>query len=170
MTLEETFKKIVLNTEIHEILMDAVEGKILRKSPYTDFVKFQIDECTKHGVSLLDEGFQVGEAWNGDIIKAPILFLGPRPRYEFDEILPRYHAEKRKLIMPSNTKTETEITLERAILFFKNRIQKSPGNWKPLNISLRNGEIKAIPYWTMIANNTEILLPDKVQAKDMKMI
>ncbi len=61
-TLDDVIQEIVYNKDIHDLLLkpDATQ-------PYGDIVQFQIDECTDNGTSIEEEGFQIGEPFDGDI-------------------------------------------------------------------------------------------------------
>ncbi len=61
-TLDEVIKEIVFNKDVHNLLL-----KPNPAHPYGDIMQFQINECIDNGTSIEEEGFQIGEPFDGDI-------------------------------------------------------------------------------------------------------
>ncbi len=185
-TLDDVIREVVFNGDVHQLLLksDATQ-------PYGDIVQFQMDECTDNGTSIEEEGFQIGEPFDGDIENAPILFLSSNPAFNFDEVSPRYFLASSKIFMPAHIDTakkadfsageysleeikkkltvpQKEMTFEEVKEFFKTRIQNSPArnkNDQTLRIPLKDGGTVAVSYWGCVRNNTEFLLPPALTAK-----
>ena len=62
MTLDEVIRDVVYNNDIQALLK-----KPDLKLPYGEITQFQIDECEENDTSIEDEGFQIGEPFDGDI-------------------------------------------------------------------------------------------------------
>lgn len=185
-TLDEVIKEIVFNKDVHNLLL-----KPNPAHPYGDIMQFQINECIDNGTSIEEEGFQIGEPFDGDIEHAPILFLSSNPAFNFDEVSPRYFPASGKIFMPAHIDTakkaefsageyslekikkkltvpQKEMTFEEVKEFFKTRIQTSPArnkNDQTLRIPLKDGGTVAVSYWGCVRNNTEFLLPPALTAK-----
>ena len=179
-TLDTIIKEIVYNKDVHNLLLrpDATH-------PYGEIVQFQIDECKDNGTTIEEEGFQIGEPFDGDIEHAPILFLSSNPAFNFDEVSPRYFPASGKIFMPEHfdenkkvkisdgeysleelkkklTVPQKEMTFEEIKDFFTTRIQKSPARSdkdQTLRIPIKDGGTALVKYWGCVRNNTEFLLP-----------
>ena len=186
MTLDQVISDIVYNRDVQKLLMQPD-----LKQPYGEVTQFQIDECEDNDTSISNEGFQIGEPFDGDIENAPVLFLSSNPAFNFDEVSPRYFADG-KVFMPehiSATKREKfsdaskeysfdeirkrfiepqkEMSFDEIKTFLKTRIQTSPARNdkdQTLRIPLRDGGTIGVPYWTCVRNNTELLLPSDLTA------
>ena len=96
--LDDVIREIIYNLEIHDLMVN----------PYRDIVQFQGNECegmtrTRTGRTVIEkEGFQIGEPFDGDIEKAPVLFLSSNPAFNFDEVSPRYFPSFSKIFMPEH--------------------------------------------------------------------
>lgn len=163
--LDSIIQEIIYNKDVHNLLLNP---KLAH--PYRSIVQFQINECNGKGISINEEGFQIGEPFNGDIKQAPILFLSSNPAFNFDEVSPRFFPNSGKLFVPEHIengskKGKKEIkpdSYDSCIKkFFLSRIQKII-NGRSLHIPLKNGKTKAVPYWGCVRENTKYLLPDKI--------
>lgn len=178
--LDTIIKEIVCNKDVHDLLLKPDVAH-----PYREIVQFQIDECTDNGTTIEEEGFQIGEPFDGDIENAPILFLSSNPAFNFDEVSPRYFPASGKIFMPAHIDTakkaeysageysleeikkkltvpQKEMTFEEIKDFFTTRIQTSQvrkENAETLYIPLKDGGTFAVHYWGCVRNNTELLLP-----------
>lgn len=183
-TLDDVIHNVVYNDDIQALL----------KNPdlthqYNEITQFQNNECDYNDTSIKEEGFQIGEPFDGDIENAPILFLSSNPAFNFDEVSPRYFPDSGKVFMPEHitqnaraiaggnylfdevkkifTEPKREMSFDEIKNFFKKRIQTSPAknaNDRTLRIPLKEGGLVAVPYWGTIRNNTEILLPPALKA------
>ena len=151
-TLYSIIQEIIYNKDVHDLLLNPNLAH-----PYRSIVQFSINE----------EGFQIGEPFNGDIEQAPILFLSSNPAFNFDEVSPRFFPNSGKLFVPEHIedgskKGKKEIkpdSYDSYIKpFFLSRIHKII-NGQSLHIPLKNGKTKAVPYWGCVRNNTKTLLP-----------
>jgi hypothetical protein len=75
--LIKLFKRIVTCDHIKN-------GWIQPKHPCNKIISFQREQVA--GLDI--ENFQIPEPWSGDIINAPILFVGPNPSYAQEEYYP----------------------------------------------------------------------------------
>ncbi|MBR2207781.1 MAG: hypothetical protein IJ859_03135 [Synergistaceae bacterium] len=190
MTLDEVMRDIVYNKDIQTLLK-----KPDLKQPYGEIAQFQIDECEDNDTSIEDEGFQIGEPFDGDIENAPVLFLSSNPAFNFDEVSPRYFHKSGKVFLPERidatrkakisdgeysldeiikmlTIPQKEFSFEEIKNFLKTRIQTSPARNnrdRTLRIPLRDGGTIGVPYWTCVRNNTELLLPSDLTASWTKL-
>ena len=96
MTLDQVISDIIYNRDVQKLLMQPD-----LKQPYGEVTQFQIDECEDNDTSINNEGFQIGEPFDGDIENAPVLFLSSNPAFNFDEVSPRYFADG-KVFMPEH--------------------------------------------------------------------
>ena len=99
-TLDTIIKEIISNKDVHNLLLRPVTTHT-----YGEIVQFQIDECTDNGTTIEEEGFQIGEPFDGDIEHALILFLNSNPAFNFDEVSPRYFPASGKIFMPAHIDT-----------------------------------------------------------------
>ena len=189
MTLDDIISDVVYNKDVHNLLT-----QLDLTQPYGKIVQFQIQECVKKGTSIDNEGFQIGEPFDGDIENAPILFLSSNPAFDFDEVSPRYFAASGKVFKPKHVSVTKRVKFSKEDLskeysfedvremftepqkemspddikdFLKTRIQTSPARNdedQTLRIPLRDGGTIAVPYWACVKNNTESLLPDDLLA------
>ena len=170
--LEQIIQDVACNQDILNLMTDCFRGVALRYSPLKDFVQFQINECQNNGTTLTQEGFQIGEPWNGDILNAPILFLSSNPAFNFFEASPRLHKDGSITIPAHGNNPEEYMKLESIQNFLRCRIQDSPENQNSpqvLNIPLINGNplgqnIDSVSYWGNVRNRTEGLLPANLTA------
>ena len=75
------------------------KGETLRRLTEAcwDFVDYQLnsgDVCASDAELFKREGFQIGSAWHGDILKAPVLFLSFNPGITQGCVFPRWHPDK----------------------------------------------------------------------------
>lgn len=185
MTLDDVIRDVVYNKDIQTLLK-----KPDLKHPYGEITQFQIDESEDNDTSINDEGFQIGEPFDGDIENAPVLFLSSNPAFNFDEVSPRYFHESGKVFFPERiditrkvkisegeysldeiikrlTIPQKEFSFEEIKKFLKTRIQTSPARNnrdRTLRIPLRDGGTIGVPYWTCVRNNTELLLPQDLKS------
>ena len=187
-TLDNLIREIVYNQDIHKLLVTPDTTK-----PYGDVVKFQVDECEDNGTSIKEEGFQIGEPFDGDIENAPVLFLSSNPAFNFDEVSPRYFPDSEKIFMPAYVDIikdnrvnipagdysfeevkskfsvpQKEISFDEIKKFLMTRIQTSPARNRrdeTLRIPLKDGGTVGVPYWTCVRNNTELLLPASLKGQ-----
>ena len=180
--LDDVIREIVFNEDVSQLLRTPNAAH-----SYNGVVQFQVDECKDNGTSIKDEGFQIGEPFDGDIENAPILFLSSNPAFNFDEVSPRYFPDSGKIFMPAHVDLsiqdrvnipagnylfeevkskfavpQKEMSFDEIKEFLKTRIQTSPARNKrdtTLCIPLKDGGTVGVPYWTCVRNNTELLLP-----------
>ncbi len=190
MTLDDIIRKVVYNKDVHDLLK-----QLDLTQPYGKIVQFQIDACIAKGTSIYNEGFQIGEPFDGDIENAPILFLSSNPAFNFDEVSPRYFTASGNVFKPEHvsitkqvkfsdfsykggysfndirkmfTEPEKAMSLDDIKKFLKIRIQNSPARNdadQTLRIPLKDGGTVEVPYWTCVKNNTELLLPIALKNK-----
>ena len=72
--LDDVIREIVFNDDVSQLLSTPNAAH-----SYDGVVQFQVDECEDNGTSIEDEGFQIGEPFDGDIENAPVLFLSSNP-------------------------------------------------------------------------------------------
>ena len=178
--LDDVIREVVFNDDVSQLLRTPNAAH-----PYDGVVKFQVDECEDNGTSIAQEGFQIGEPFDGDIENAPVLFLSSNPAFNFDEVSPRYFPDSGKIFKPEHidaqkqghisdgdysfaaiqnafTVPQREMSFDEIKEFLMTRIQTSPArndSDQALRIPLKDGGLVAVPYWGTVRNNTEKLLP-----------
>ena len=188
--LDQIIRNVVYNEDVRNLLK---LKQIDLTHPYGEIIKFQLDECNDNNTSIEQEGFQVGEPFDGDIEHAPVLFLSSNPAFNFDEVSPRYFADSGKVFNPEHISAmkrvkfsdpnreysfdeiremfiepNKEMSPDEIKTFLKTRIQNSPAlndQDQTLRIPLRDGGTKAVLYWRTVKNNTELLLPSALTDK-----
>ena len=184
-TLKEIVEEVTYNKDIHDLLTEALQGKPLSPHPYTELVQFQIDQLRKRynlpaqnidnndvKAYLKEEGFQVGEPWDGDIEHSAILMISSNPSFHWDEKSPRYHAESKRLVMPGDgdNNYDHDVSSEEMQNFLYNRIQEPLPDEDSDNMTLEiplRGRVpgnrrEPVRYWGAIRNRIEELLPQSL--------
>ena len=173
--LEEIIRDVAYNQDIKKLMIDYFKGTPLSQHPLRDFVQFQIDECIKKGSTLLKEGFQIGEPWNGDILNAPVLFLSSNPAFNFYEASPRFKLDTTGdyIFIPAHeNNTEEIIDADYIKNFLCYRIQCSPAYCpnNRLSIPLTNGNTNSVSYWDNVKSRIEEILPNSIRTKWQAMV
>lgn len=175
MTPKEIIEKAVWNPTLRRAILNQPAANGDNPDFYEvcqKFMNFQRSECEnkKPKFDFDKEGFQICEPWDGDIERAPVLFLSPHPDFHRDEVCPRYHAQNDTLEMDGKS-----LTLNDLIGFLCEHIQQYVPGENPKSETLeiplfgRDGGEKrgAVDYWGSVRNHMEALLPPNVHAQYM---
>ncbi|MDR1137968.1 MAG: hypothetical protein LBK91_06560 [Synergistaceae bacterium] len=162
--LQKVFDKAVVPKDLRQVIDDVDKGnpQPQQATPPSlcdvlwPFVAFQAGAYSQKGLSLSQEGFQVGGPWVGEIGKEKILFLSSNPGFTSDHCNPRYMYNTDDLRFQGEVMDKSDLLtyLEKPLNYiqiqnkqYKLMHFKNVNSTKPLLSIQTNLKLKEVRYW-----------------------